>query len=104
MLMVNAIKLFSVLFIGIPIVCSNGNIQNSADGRYHSVGSIKTISQDKPGTIEVIALNTGKEFRFKGLAMDVKNGKAYLGSWDKKEIVVVDLKNKTHSVIQTKYT
>lgn len=60
--------------------------------------------QGRSGSIEVISLGTGREFRFKGLTIDVKNGVAYLGSWDKKEIVAVSLKDKKHQRIPTKYS
>ncbi|MGH9752584.1 MAG: hypothetical protein ACREA2_07355 [Blastocatellia bacterium] len=68
--------------------------------------SIRTLAEQSPqsGGIEVIKLETGREFRFKGLAIDLKTEKAYLGSWDKKEIVVVSLKEKTHSTIKTGYS
>ena len=54
--------------------------------------------------IQVIKLGTGTNFKFKGLAVDVKNSTAYLGSWDKKEIVAVSLVNKNYEVLKTKYS
>jgi hypothetical protein len=55
-------------------------------------------------TIEVIKFGTGTSFKFKGLAIDTKNSAAYLGSWDKKEIVVVLMASKKHEVLKTKYS
>ena len=52
----------------------------------------------------VIALGTGTRYRFKGLAIDASAQMAYLGSWDRKQIVAVDLRETTHRVIETKYS
>jgi WD40 repeat protein len=57
----------------------------------------------QPNT-EVINLGTGTEFKFKGLGMDLKANNAYLGSWDKKEIVVVSLSTGKHEILKTKYS
>lgn len=51
----------------------------------------------------VIALGTGTRFRFKGLAIDASARKAYLGSWDRKQIVAVDLADRSHRIIETKH-
>jgi hypothetical protein len=58
----------------------------------------------RPETIEVLSLGTGTQFRFKGLAIDAPRGRAFLGSWDRKQIVVVDLGTRTHRVVPTKYS
>jgi hypothetical protein len=55
------------------------------------------------GQLEVIPLRTGTAFRFKGLAIDKKRAMAYLGSWDQKAIVAVDLAKRSHRVVATKY-
>ena len=52
----------------------------------------------------VIGLHTGIGFRFKGLAIDPDARTAYLGSWDRKQIVAVDLRDRTHRLIATKYS
>jgi hypothetical protein len=89
------IKLWSTL-VGILIVCLccyPCDLDNS-----------QFFSKDQIHPIEVIPLNTGQKFRFKGLSVDVGNENIYLGSWDKKELVVVSLKDKTHKVIPTNYS
>jgi len=60
--------------------------------------------KSKIDSIDVIKLGTGTNFKFKGLAIDVKNLTAYLGSYDKKEIVAVSLLNGAYEVIKTKYS
>jgi WD40 repeat protein len=62
------------------------------------------VTPQQPGAIEVINLGTGTEFRFKGLGIDLKANNAYLGSWDKKEIVVVSLSTGKHEILKTKYS
>lgn len=61
-------------------------------------------SLQQHNAIEVIALRTGTEFKFKGLGIDLKANNAYLGSWDKKEIVVVSLSTGKHEILKTKYS
>lgn len=100
--MMKSIKL-SILFIVTMVCCSSPEKSKSTNPEKHPA-VIQTISQNKPGTVEVIPLNTGREFRFKGMSLDLKNGKAYLGSWDQKQIVVIDLKRKAHQLIPTKYS
>jgi hypothetical protein len=56
------------------------------------------------GTIEVLALGTGTRFRFKGLAIDRQRERAFLGSWDQKQLVVVDLGTRVHRVVPTRYS
>lgn len=60
--------------------------------------------ETKDDSIEIIPLQTGRNFKFKGLALDSIHQAAYLGSWDKKQIVRVDLKDFTHQVIPTPYS
>jgi hypothetical protein len=55
-------------------------------------------------TIEVLPLGTGTQFRFKGLAIDGQRGRAFLGSWDQKQLVVVDLGTRVHRVVPTRYS
>jgi hypothetical protein len=62
------------------------------------------VSGPASGDTEIIPLNTGTKLRFKGLAIDPRNDRAYLGSWDEKQIVVVDLRSKTHRNILTRYS
>jgi WD40 repeat protein len=57
-----------------------------------------------PDSVEVIKLGTRTNFKFKGLAVDHRAGKIYLGSWDKKEIVVVSLLTGKHEILKTKYS
>ncbi|MBN8653393.1 MAG: hypothetical protein J0L67_18340 [Cytophagales bacterium] len=54
-------------------------------------------------SIEVIALKTGTNFRFKGLAV-ADDGSFFLGSWDKKEIVKVHPQQSDYEVLQTRYS
>ena len=42
--------------------------------------------------LEVIPLNTHRDYRFKGLAISRDGTAAYLGSWDRKEVLSIDLK------------
>jgi hypothetical protein len=79
---------------------NNDSIATATPDAVKAIGTL----EDKSDSLEVIKLETGKEFRFKGLAIDVKAEKAYLGSWDKKEIVVISLKEKKYNVIKTKYS
>jgi hypothetical protein len=60
----------------------------------------------EPKVVEpvAIALRTGTAFRFKGLAMAPDANTAYLGSWDRKQLLAVDLRDGTHRVIATKYS
>jgi hypothetical protein len=51
-----------------------------------------------------IGLHTGTRFRFKGLAIAPDARTAFLGSWDRKQIVAVDLVDRTHRLIPTKYS
>ncbi len=55
------------------------------------------------GPVE-LALHTGTRFRFKGLAIAPDARTAFLGSWDRKQIVAVDLVNRTHRLIPTQYS
>lgn len=66
-----------------------------------AAGVLHAQDQD---TSTVIPLQTGKMFRFKGLAIDEMTSTAYLGSWDQKQIVAVSLKDKIHRVISTPYS
>lgn len=52
--------------------------------------------------VGIVSLGTGKAYRFKGLTMS--GSTAYLGSWDKKEIVAVSLTDKKSRVLKTKYS
>jgi hypothetical protein len=65
---------------------------------------IRVDASVAPGTIEVLALGTGTKFRFKGLAIDGQRGRAFLGSWDRKQLVAVDLRSRVHRVIPTRYS
>lgn len=67
-----------------------------------NIGSDATPQQR--GAIEIINLGTRTAFKFKGLGMDLKANNAYLGSWDKKEIVVVSLSTGNHEILKTKYS
>lgn len=71
--------------VALTIICANGFAQ----------------SKNK---MEVIKLGTGTRFKFKGLAVDTRNSIAYLGSWDKKEIIAVSLRDNSHTVLKTKYS
>jgi WD40 repeat protein len=62
-----------------------------------------SATPQQPNT-EVIHLSTGTAFKFKGLGIDLKANNAYLGSWDKKEIVVVSLSTGKHQILKTKYS
>jgi hypothetical protein len=55
------------------------------------------------GPVE-IALHTGTRYRFKGLAIAPDARTAFLGSWDRKQIVAVDLVDRTHRLIATRYS
>lgn len=55
-------------------------------------------------SMEVIALGTKADFRFKGLALDLQDSIAYLGSWDKKEIVAVSLSTGRLETLKTNYS
>jgi hypothetical protein len=69
------------------------------------VTAASALAQRLPAdSIEVIALKTGTAFRFKGLAIDPMTSTAYLGSWDKKQLVVASLDGSSHGVIKTKYS
>jgi hypothetical protein len=70
----------------------------------HQQPSKPRMEIKKPDAVEVIKLGTGTSFKFKGLAIDVKSQKAFLGSWDKKEIVMVSLLTKKHEILKTKYS
>lgn len=72
--------------------------------KLHLVENAHTQETGKTDTAEVIKLLTGTRFKFKGLAIDTKNSYAYLGSYDKNEIVAVSLLNGTHEVLKTKYS
>jgi hypothetical protein len=101
---------------GCPFVATSVRLHRFSAGCAHKkdassllvkdADSIRTHADQSPrsGGVEVIKLETGREFRFKGLAIDLKTEKAYLGSWDKKEIVIVSLKEKKHSIIKTGYS
>lgn len=60
----------------------------------------------EPKVVEPVAipLRTGTAFRFKGLAIAPDARTAYLGSWDRKQLLAVDLRDGTHRVIATKYS
>lgn len=51
----------------------------------------------------VQGLGTGTDYRFKGLAIDRATARAYLASWDRKQLVVVDLERGTHHELPTPY-
>jgi hypothetical protein len=51
-----------------------------------------------------IALRTGTGFRFKGLALDPDARTAFLGSWDRKQILAVHLRDGTRRLIATRYS
>jgi hypothetical protein len=55
-------------------------------------------------TIEVLPLGTGTQFRFKGLAIDGQRERALLGSWDQKQLVIVDLGTGVHRIVPTRYS
>ncbi len=54
-------------------------------------------------SVEVIPLNTGTNFKFKGMAIS-DDGSIFLGSWDKKEIVKVYPNQTKYEKLQTKYS
>lgn len=51
----------------------------------------------------VHALGTGVAYRFKGLAIDRASSRAYLASWDRRQLIAVDLEHGTHREIPTPY-
>ncbi|HNU42677.1 MAG TPA: WD40 repeat domain-containing protein [Cyclobacteriaceae bacterium] len=58
---------------------------------------------DASPVAEIVALGTGTTYKFKGLAIDVARQVAYLGSWNRKEIVTVSLAEKKFDVLKTPY-
>jgi hypothetical protein len=60
--------------------------------------------QERADSVQVIPLQTKTNFKFKGLAIDAKNSMAYLGSWDKKEIIAISLTNFNYEVLKTIYS
>ena len=63
-----------------------------------------TMPLKNEALIEVISLGTKTDFRFKGLALNAKDSMAYLGSWDRKEIVAVSLADGKAAVLSSSYS
>jgi hypothetical protein len=62
-----------------------------------------SLAASPPAAPEVIPLHTGQAYLFKSLAVDTHGQRIFLGSWDRKELVVVDLRAGTHRVIESRY-
>jgi hypothetical protein len=74
------------------------------EGNNNFLSQVLLYQAIKPDSVEVLKLGTGTDFKFKGLAIDLKAQKVYLGSWDKKEIVMVSLSTGKHEILKTKYS
>jgi hypothetical protein len=92
-------KFYVIVFVA-GFVFFSCKIDNAASDR----AAPFSTPPPKQTDIEVLKLGTGTNFKFKGLAVDTKEMKAYLGSWDKKEIVVVSLKDIRYETLKTKYS
>jgi hypothetical protein len=86
-------SLIFIIVTGLLLYCSADNKSGTTPALSH-----------EPDSLTVFQLGTGTNFKFKGLAIDTENDVAYLGSWDKKEIVAVSLLNQTYEVLTTKYS
>lgn len=82
------------------LITSCGQLKSKDNPAYAISEQYKPL----PDSAEIIKLRTSTRFRFKGLAIDVQNHNAYLGSWDKQEIVTVNLLNGVHQTLKTKYS
>jgi WD40 repeat protein len=65
---------------------------------------LPAVTEKRTDSIQVIGLGTGTAFKFKGLAIDQQAQHAFLGSWDKKEIVRVSFLTGEHQILKTQYS
>lgn len=65
--------------------------------------SLATDQNGPKQSSEIINLETGKKYKFKGMAIQQDGRYGYFASWNQKEIVKINFETKTQQVLETPY-